>query len=354
MRRPRCYDFLAAGAAHAGIWREVMTALRDIWPSLWVKSRGVTFRVAEERTKHLQDKLRGQIALVTGGGRGIGRSFAIALAAAGATVAIAARSADQLAGTAALIEEAGGSALAVPLDVTDRLAVGQAVEHITRTLGPIDLLVNNAGVWGPIAPVWEADPDEWWHTININLRGGLLCAQAVLPSMLSRRSGRIINITSGAGAYLWPEASAYSVSKAAIIRLTENLAAETKGRGIAVFAIHPGIVTIGLTEAAMAIQASTDSPAGRAAAKIRREVIEGRAVRPEVPADLVVRVASGCADILSGCYLAVDYDLDTLIARGRVIQQEDFYTLRVRTPGGMCAYARYLWHSLLHRRSSGG
>jgi NAD(P)-dependent dehydrogenase (short-subunit alcohol dehydrogenase family) len=302
--------------------------------------------MAEKKRKRQQGKLTGQIALVTGGGRGVGRAIALALARSGATVAIAARSADQLACTAALIEEAGGSALAVPLDVTDQAAVRHAVEHIARTLGPIDLLVNNAGVWGPIAPVWEADPDEWWNTININLRGGLLCTQAVLPSMLARRNGRVINITSGAGAYLWPEASAYSVSKAAIIKLTENLAAETKGRGVAVFAFHPGVVTVGLTEAAMAIQAPADSPAGRAAAEIRREVTAGRAVRPEIPADLVVRIASGCADVLSGCYLAVDYDLDALIARGRAIQQEHFFTLRVRTPGGIRAYARYLWHSL--------
>jgi NAD(P)-dependent dehydrogenase (short-subunit alcohol dehydrogenase family) len=312
--------------------------------------RGTTSSVAAGKRKYPRKDLSGRIALVTGGGRGIGRAFALALAAYGATVVVAARSADQLACTVALIAEAGGRATAVPLDITNHTAVVQAIEHITGTLGPIDLLVNNAGMWGPIAPVWEADPEQWWQTIDTNLRGGFLCTHTVLPSMLARRSGRIINITSGAGSHSSPEASAYSVSKAAIIKFTENLAAETKGRGIAVFALHPGIVSVGLTETALAIQAPADSPAGRAAAAIRRDVAEGRVVPPEVPADLIIRLASGDADVLSGCYLAVDYDLDVLIARGRVIQEEDFYTLRVRTPGGMRAYARYLWSSLAGRR----
>jgi NAD(P)-dependent dehydrogenase (short-subunit alcohol dehydrogenase family) len=275
--------------------------------------------------------LSGQVALVTGGGRGIGRVFAQTLAAAGAKVAVAARSEDELAGTVALVEAAGGQALAVPLDVTDRRAVEHAVAGIERQLGPLALLVNNAGVSGPFDTVWDVDPDEWWRTMDINLRGSFLCARAVLPGMTARRCGRIINIASHAGVYRWPQVSAYSVSKAALVKLTENLAVETKRLRVAVFAVHPGIVTIGLTEAA-ATTADPESPFGRAMAWIRQQIEAGRAVPPERSADLVLRLASGHADALSGRYLTVDDDLDSLIERAAEIQRDDLYTLRLRGP----------------------
>jgi NAD(P)-dependent dehydrogenase (short-subunit alcohol dehydrogenase family) len=286
-----------------------------------------TLKAETEQRADLDD----QVALVTGGGRGIGRAFAQTLAAAGAKVAVAARSEDELARTVALVEEAGGQALAVPLDVTDQRAVEQAVARIERQLGPLALLVNNAGVSGPFDTVWDVDPDEWWRTMDINLRGSFLCARAVLPGMAARRCGRIINIASHAGVYRWPRASAYAISKAALVKLTENLAVETKRLGVAVFAVHPGIVTIGLTEAAVTT-ADPESPFGRAMAWIRQQIEAGRAVPPERSADLVLRLASGQADALSGRYLTVDDDLDSLIERAAEIQRDDLYTLRLRGP----------------------
>jgi NAD(P)-dependent dehydrogenase (short-subunit alcohol dehydrogenase family) len=276
--------------------------------------------------------LSGQVALITGGGRGIGRVFAQTLAAAGAKVAVAARSEDELARTVALVEEAGGQALALPLDVTDRRAVEQVVNSVERLLGPPALLVNNAGVSGPFNTMWEVDPDEWWRAMDINLRGSFLCARAVLAGMIERRYGRIINIASHAGVYRWPQVSAYSVSKAALVKLTENLAVETKRLGVAVFAVHPGIVTIGLTEAALAISAAPDTPIGRATGWVRQQVEAGNAVPPERSAELVLRLAAGLADALSGRYLTVFDDLDTLIAQAAEIQRDDLYTLRVRKP----------------------
>jgi NAD(P)-dependent dehydrogenase (short-subunit alcohol dehydrogenase family) len=275
--------------------------------------------------------LSGQVALVTGGGRGIGRVFAQTLAAAGAAVAVAARSEDEVARTVALVEEAGGHALAVPLDVTDRRAVEQATATIERHVGPVTLLVNNAGVCGPIAPSWEVEPEEWWRAMEINLRGSLLCARAVLPGMIERRRGRIINIASHAGVYRWPEVSAYSVSKAALVKLTENLAVEVKRLGVTAFAVHPGIVTIGLTEAAMTA-ADLATPFGRAMGWIRQQVEAGRAVPPERSAHLVLRLAAGHGDALTGRYLTVQDDLDALIARAAEIQRDDLYTLRLREP----------------------
>src|SRR5262249_47406851 len=152
------------------------------------------------------------------------------------------RSADQLAQTVADITAAGGRSIAIPADVTDRSAIERAVARVERQLGPIDLLVNNAGVGGPIGPLAESDPDEWWRCVEVNLKGPLLCSRAVLPGMLARRRGRIVNIASGAGTHPIPNLSAYVTSKTSLIRLTENLAAETEPSGVRVFAVQPGTV----------------------------------------------------------------------------------------------------------------
>jgi NAD(P)-dependent dehydrogenase (short-subunit alcohol dehydrogenase family) len=275
-------------------------------------------------------ELAGRVALVTGGGRGLGRVFAQALAQAGAAVAVASRSADQLQETVSLIEAQGGCAFAIPLDVTDQAAVEQAVKTIESQLGPVDILLNNAGLWGPINPVWAVDPEQWWRTMEIHVQGSFLCARAVLPNMIARRHGRIINIVSHAGVHRWPTCSAYAVSKTAVIKFTENLAAETKRHGISVFALHPGLVTVGLTSLAMHMDAPAASPAGRAAAWIRQQVAAGQAVPPENSARLVVWLAAGRADKLTGRYLTVDDNLEALVARADEIQQADLYTLRLR------------------------
>lgn len=115
--------------------------------------------------------LNGQVALVTGGSRGLGQAYAQGLAAAGAAVAVTARSEEQLNETVKMIEEAGGRAIAIPADVTDQQAVERAVATVAQQLGPVDLLANSAGVPGPWTSTWEADPDEWWSTLNVNVRG---------------------------------------------------------------------------------------------------------------------------------------------------------------------------------------
>ena len=133
--------------------------------------------------------LSGQVAIVTGGGRGLGRAYALRLAQAGAAVAVVARSSDQLAETVRLIELEGGRALALTADVSDRAAVQGVVAEVEERLGPVDLLVNNAGVAGPTVPAWEAEPNDWWRCLEINLGGPYLCARTVLPGMIERRRG---------------------------------------------------------------------------------------------------------------------------------------------------------------------
>ena len=188
------------------------------------------------------------MSVITGGGRGIGRVLARALADAGAAVGLIARSADELAQTVRLVTDADGTAAAACADVTDGHAVAEAIDALRRQLGPADLLVNNAGVSGPFGDVWQVDAGDWWRAVEINLRGAFLCSQAVLPGMTARGAGRIVNITSQAGVFRWPQVSAYSVSKAAVIKFTENLAAEAGRSGVRAFSVHPGLTPIGLTD----------------------------------------------------------------------------------------------------------
>ncbi len=270
-------------------------------------------------------RLDGQVGIVTGGGRGIGRSMALALARAGARVAVAARSTDQLAETVELAAQQGGHARAFPLDVTDRTAVAAMIAAVEQQLGTTTLLVNNAAVASPLGPIWEVDPDEWWRTLEINLRGTFLCAQAVLPGMIARGRGRIINVASGAGLGVMVNASAYVTSKAAVIRLSENMAAEASKHNIAVFALGPGTVRTTMTDYLAYSEAGQRwLPWGQAYME------SGVTVPPERAADMVVVLASGRADGLSGRFLHVSDDIDALMDREEEIKRDDLYTMRLR------------------------
>src|SRR3989440_2590739 len=273
--------------------------------------------------------LSGRVAIVTGGGRGLGRLAAEAVAAAGAAVAVTARSEDQLVETVASISGAGGTAIALPGDVSDPESVTAAVQQVERLLGPIDLLINNAGVSGPVGPVWEVDPGEWCRTFGVNLQGVFLFAHAVLPGMVARRSGRIINVASNAGAFRWPLVSAYAVSKAAVIKFTENVARETKHYGVKVFAIHPGLLPIGMTTAALEGTFPSESPEGRLSSWTRQQIDEGYGASPESAVELVLLLSSGEADSLSGCYLTVHDDLPAIIGEAQEVRANDLYTLQV-------------------------
>ena len=269
-------------------------------------------------------KLAGQVAVVTGGGRGVGRAIAQCLAESGAVVVVAGRSVDHLTETVRLIEKAGGRALALETDVTDRQSVEALVETTQELLGPVDLLVNNAANL-TVAPIWEADPDEWWHCVDVNLRGAFLCTRAVLPSMISRGRGRIVNLVSSSAYKDSPYMSAYVSSKAALIRFTSSLAAETKTHGLAAFAIHPGTVDTQMQKeyrAQVASLGSQQRPASNSAPQY---------VPPERAGRLIEALASGRADRLSGRSIEVADDLEAMILRSEEIAEQDLFMLRRRT-----------------------
>jgi 3-oxoacyl-[acyl-carrier protein] reductase len=172
-------------------------------------------------------QLQGTAAVVTGAGRGIGRAVAERLAASGAAVGLVARSEVQLEETATSIGEKGGQAIILTADVTEAASVEQMMARVQRMLGPVDLLVNNAGKCDAIGPLWEVDLEAWWGDIRTNLLGTALCSRAVLPSMVGRRSGRIVNVSSYAAVRPSPSMTAYGSAKAAVLHLTNSLAAET-------------------------------------------------------------------------------------------------------------------------------
>jgi NAD(P)-dependent dehydrogenase (short-subunit alcohol dehydrogenase family) len=265
--------------------------------------------------------LRGQVALVTGGGRGLGRGYACALAAAGAAVAVAARSADEIAETVSLVRDAGGRAGAFPLDVADPAAVERCVAAVEHELGPVDLLVNNAGVEGPPGMDWEVDPSAWWHTLEVNVRGPFLCACAVLPAMVARRRGRIINISSPAAFAYNPVLSAYGTSKAALTHWSARLAAQVERDGVAILVYAPGFVRTAMTE----LVATSPDWVRVTHGGFQRLFDEGRDDSVERTVEAFMVLASGRADALTGRHLSVNDDLTVLIARAEEIRRDNLY-----------------------------
>jgi NAD(P)-dependent dehydrogenase (short-subunit alcohol dehydrogenase family) len=273
--------------------------------------------------------LSGQVALVTGGGRGLGRAYAIALAQAGGAVAVTARTENEIQAVQREIEQHGGRAVAIAADVTDKNALAQLVMSAEQQLGPVDLLVNNAGVLRAIGRITELDADDWWREVEINVRGPFLCSQAVLPGMMARQRGRIINVASVGGLHAIDGFSAYCLSKTALIRFTESLAVEHKAYGITAFAIHPGNVRTAMTE-----YLHDSELVGQRAPWMQQHWQWRFAAKQDTPIErsvaLVLQLATGQADALSGRYIDVEDDLAELLRRASEIQSNDLYTLRLR------------------------
>ena len=270
-------------------------------------------------------ELDGQIALVTGGGRGIGADIARELTAAGMRVAVSARTPHEV---DAVAQEIGG--LAVVADVSKREDVERMVATVESELGPIDLLAANAGIGSRDGAPWEVAVEDWWRVYEVNVLGVHLCCRAVIPGMLERfekrareqrspahdggagsgAAGRIV--ITGSGASYLPGASetAYTASKAAVCRYGETLANALAGR-IPVFPISPGLVRTEMTDGFFPDDAAWTPP--------------------ELAPRLVRALASGRADALAGRYLHAEHDdVDDLIRRAEEIREQDLNAIRLR------------------------
>jgi NAD(P)-dependent dehydrogenase (short-subunit alcohol dehydrogenase family) len=261
-----------------------------------------------------------RVALVTGGSRGLGRAMAIALGDAGFEVVVAATSRRDLDETRERLEERGVVAFGVTLDVRDRAAVGEVVRQIESRAGAVGVLVNNAGSLRAVGPLWQVDPDDWLADVETSLVGAFNCCREVLPAMIERGEGRIVNVVSYAAARSSPYTTGYAPAKAALANLTEGLAGSLAGTGVTAFAVAPGLTDTAMTRHLV------ESEAGR---KWLPEMGERAFVDPALTARLVASLAGGAADDLSGRVLhTLDVPAD-LLAHLDEIRRRDLYALRL-------------------------
>jgi 3-oxoacyl-[acyl-carrier protein] reductase len=246
----------------------------------------------------MQMRTRRQVAIVTGGGRGIGRAAAAALAADGA-VALVARTEAQVEAAAEEIRADGGDVVAVVADVAEPGSSEEVAESVRHQLGaPCDVLVNAAGIGGPVDELGDVDLEEWRKVIDINLTGAFAMCRAVLPAMREGGSGRIVNLISGLAHRVQLGLGTYSVSKAALLHLSRVMDAEARESGVRVFAIEPGLVD---SEMSRELRALDGTRARRAVIRMLENLeADPGFVEPEEAAQLVRLVASGGADDLAG------------------------------------------------------
>ncbi|MBI3971929.1 MAG: SDR family oxidoreductase [Chloroflexi bacterium] len=265
----------------------------------------------------------GQVAIVTGGGLGIGRGICQEMGQAGAHVVVVGRRAEHLAETARLITAAGGSASICITDVTQLDQVDALITETVANHGKLDLLVNNAGRFFSIAPVWESDPGNWWQDVTVNLFGSYLCCRAAAKQMIAQRSGKIIVLGGGGSLAAFSNASGYGTSKAALVRFSETLHREIKEYGVNVYAISPGLVRTEMT------QFQLDSPEGQKwLPGIAQSFAQGRDVPPAEAGKLCVFLASPAGDQLGGRFIQVRDDYRHIAEEADRVVRQDLYVLR--------------------------
>lgn len=251
----------------------------------------------------------------------------MALAKEGALLVLAARTKSQLDQVADRVAGTSRKPLVVPTDVADPASIKTLFQKAISEFGTVDILVNAAGVYGPIGPSWEVGPEEWFQAIRVNLYGTFLCCQEAIPHMIQRRKGKIVNFSGGGATAPLPRFSAYAVSKSAVVRLTETLAEELKAFNVQVNAVAPGAVDTKLQDEVMA----AGERAGDLYARIQimRESGEG-GVPPDLAASLVTFLASDAADGLTGRLIAAPYDGWQRWDRERIekIMAKPWFTLR--------------------------
>jgi NAD(P)-dependent dehydrogenase (short-subunit alcohol dehydrogenase family) len=254
---------------------------------------------------NMEHVLKDRVALITGAGRGIGQAIALGFAREGARMVLAARSVGQLDETAARCRGAGAMAITVPTDVAHWDQVQHLVATALKEFGQVDILVNSAGVYGPIGPTASIDLETWVQALHVNLVGPFYLCRALLPHMQQRRQGKIILLGGGGATQPLPNFSSYAASKAGLARLADTLAEEMKGLNVQVNVIAPGLVDTQLQDEVLA--------AGDNAGPLFEKIKEARekgvgAVSPEVAVGLAVFLASEASGVLTGKLIAAPYD----------------------------------------------
>jgi len=258
--------------------------------------------------------------VVTGAGRGIGRSIAQTMARAGATVAALSRTGGEVTAVVEEIVAAGGAGRAFTADVTVGEEVASAFAAIEAELGPVGVVVNNAGTNLALGLPWEVDPDEWWCDVETTLRGTFHWTQVAGRAMVERGSGRIINISSGAASEPRPYSAGYAAVKTAAQRYSESVAPVFQEHGVHVFSLNPGPVRTTLNDR------GKNSESGR---RYATDVPADQYLAAERVAGHALFLAEGRGDVLAGRYLTAFEDIEQVVADERLADPE-FLTLRIK------------------------
>lgn len=272
-------------------------------------------------------ELKGKTVIITGAGSGIGRTLAIEFARHGANLVCCARRENEIRKTVELLKKEGGHGLSVPTDITKREQVEKMIKETLKYFGQIDILFNNAGSFHAIGGLWEVDPEVWWHDVTVNLRGSMLCSQAVLPHMMKRDRGIIINMNGGGSSIPLPGGSGYGCSKAALMRLTDGLAKELErvGSSVLVFGMEPGLVLTEMTK----FQIETRQ--GRKWIPSTKEIFNNKQDRPpEDTAKAAIELIRIACPELNGRIFGVNTNFTEISKRASEIKEKDLFVIRFR------------------------
>jgi NAD(P)-dependent dehydrogenase (short-subunit alcohol dehydrogenase family) len=272
-------------------------------------------------------KLKQAVAIVTGGGRGLGRAIAEALADRGTRVAVVDILGDEAREVAETIRTTGGEAVPLVVDITDGGAVDRMMDMVLKAWGRVDICIGSAGSLSAIGPVWDVDPEKWCKDVTVNLCGTFRVCRAVIGEMIKRRSGTLINLVGAGvdGPHLY--STAYDASKGGLVRLTEALAMEAAEFGVKAFTLFPGTVETKMTDFIRR------SPEGRKwRASFETLFAKGRDFPPEAAVELTLNLLSGKADKLTGRWFSVADDFAAIVEDADRIVDDDLYALRLRRP----------------------